>query len=54
MMSGYLFPSPLAGEGGARAERGKVRGLLPAGASPAPSPSHGCAMGPSLSREGRG
>jgi peptide/nickel transport system substrate-binding protein len=48
------FPSPLAGEEGARAKRGKVRGLSPAcGRQPPHLPMAG-AMGPSLSRKGRG
>src|SRR6185312_8771417 len=48
----YVFLSPCGrGRGPSRSD-GKVRGLVPLLASP--SPSHRCAMGPSLSRRGRG
>jgi hypothetical protein len=41
-------PSPLAGEGAERSEAGEGAGTKRA----APSPSHCCATGPSLSRGG--
>jgi hypothetical protein len=45
-------PSPLRGRGGLARSASGVRGR--GDALLAPSPSHGFAAGPSLSREGRG
>jgi hypothetical protein len=48
------FPSPLAGEGGARPQGGRVRGLAPPACRQPPHLPIAAAMGPFLSREGRG